>query len=145
MHSDVVSGPYAPCMTTATASQAGQAAPDVAGAAREAWHALGESAQVVDWEIVAKNLGIHAGDAIRAAVLVPRVAQIECVLDPTKSMREARQDFAALLNEGWMVSALVPISKMGAAHEALRGLDLHLQGWWTNTERRLRFSSPETP
>jgi hypothetical protein len=132
-------------MTTETAPQAGQTATDVAGAAKEAWHALGESAQVVDWEIVAKNLGIYAGDAIRAAVLVPRVSQIECVLDPAKSMREARQDFAALLDEGWRVSALVPISKMGAAHEALRGLDLHLQGWWTTAERHLRFSSPETP
>jgi hypothetical protein len=132
-------------MTTRAGSQVGQPAPDVAGAAREAWRVIGESAEVVDWGIVAKNLGLGPSNAIRAAVLIPRVRQIECVLDPTISMGDARPHFALLLSEGWKVSALVPISKMGAAHEALRGLDLHLQGWWTTAESRLRFSSPEMP
>jgi hypothetical protein len=138
-------------VTTTAQTQAMDTQPDVAGAAKDAWRVLGESAEVVDWDILALNLGLFRGDAIKKAVLVPRVTQIECVLDPAKSMRDARHDLVALLAEGWVaaegwrVSALVPISKLGAAHEALRGLDLRLQGWWTNAENGLRFSSAETP
>lgn len=132
-------------MTSTTIANEVLAAPDVAGAAREAWRVIGEAAEVVDWVIVAESLKLDHGDAIRTAVLVPRLMQVECVLDPAAALQDARQNLAALLAEGWRVSALIPISEMGAAHEALRGLDLHLQGWWTTAEGCLRFSSPETP
>jgi hypothetical protein len=60
-------------------------------------------------------------------------------------MRHAGEQFRALLVRGWSVSALLPMHSLGAAHQALRGLSIHLQGWWTPDDERLRFTSPETP
>jgi hypothetical protein len=49
------------------------------------------------------------------------------------------------VTQGWRVQALLPLAALGAAHEAFRGLDIFLQGWWTAQSGELRFTSPETP
>jgi hypothetical protein len=117
----------------------------VAAAAQESWRVLGETSQVVDWTVIASALKIEPGEVIKAAVVLPQLMRIECVLDDRPDMRRAGEQLSALLLRGWTVSALLPLPAMGSAHQALRGLGIHLQGWWTSDDDRLRFTSPETP
>ena len=117
----------------------------VAAAAQENWRGLGEASQVVDWPVIASALGIEPGEVIKTAVVLPRLGRIECVLDDQADMRRAGEQLRALLVRGWSVNALLPIRSLGAAHQALRGLGIYLQGWWTPDDERLRFTSPETP
>ena len=117
----------------------------VAAAAQENWRGLGEASRVVDWPVIAAALGIEPGEVIKTAVVLPRLGRIECVLDDQADMRRAGEQLRALLVRGWNVNALLPMHSLGAAHQALRGLSIHLQGWWTPGDERLRFTSPETP
>jgi len=130
-------------MDTITGSRQGSA--NVAEAALEAWRVAGEPAEVVEWAVVAGKLGLGSTRAIASAVMVPRVMEIECFLETNEDLRDVRRDLSILASEGWRVRALMPVAWLGAAHEALRGLDLHLQGWWTTQERGVKFSSPEAP
>jgi hypothetical protein len=117
----------------------------VAAAAQENWRGLGEASEVVDWSVIASALGIEPGEVIKTAVVLPQLRRIECVLDDEADMRHAGEQLRALLVRGWSVNALLPMHSLGAAHQALRGLRIHLQGWWTPADDRLRFTSPETP
>lgn len=132
-------------MTTTLPSGPELAPKDVAAAAQEHWRVAGERAEVVDWDVVASTLGLSHGAAISAAVLIPKIMQIECVLDVDAELADAWSDLYALVTQGWRVQALLPLSALGAAHEALRGLDILLQGCWTAQDGGLRFTSPETP
>jgi hypothetical protein len=132
-------------MTTTLPSGPQLAPKDVAAAAQEYWRVAGEIAEVVDWDVVANSLGLAHGAAISAAVLIPKIMQIECVLDTDTELTDAWADLSALVSQGWRVQALLPLPALGAAHEALRGLDILLQGWWIAQGRGLRFTSPETP
>lgn len=138
---------YAPIMPTAAPSPVPppSAGSRVAAAAQENWRGLGEISEVVDWSIIASALGIDAGEVIKTAIVLPHLRRIECVLDDQADMRRAEAQFQALLLRGWSVNALLPIRSLGEAHQALRGLRIHLQGWWTLADDRLRFTSPETP
>lgn len=100
---------------------------------------------MVDWSVIASALGIDPGKVIMAAVVLPKLGRIECILDDQADMRHAGEQFRALLLRGWSVNALLPMHALGAAHQALRGLRIHLQGWWTQDDERLHFTSPETP
>lgn len=100
---------------------------------------------MVEWPVIASALEIEPGDVIKTAVVLPHLGRIECVLDDQADMRSAGDQLRALLSRGWSVNALLPMHSLGAAHEALRGLAIHLQGWWTPDDQRLRFTSPETP
>jgi hypothetical protein len=117
----------------------------VAAAAQENWRGLGQASQIVDWIVVASALGIEPGDTIKAAIVLPQLGRIECVLDDQVDMRRASDQLSALLRRGWSVSALLPVHALGTAHQALRGLSIQLQGWWAPEDKRLRFTSPETP
>jgi len=119
--------------------------PTVAAAAQEYWRGLGETSQVFDWAVIASALGIEPGEVIKTAVVLPQLGRIECVLDDRTDMRRAGEQLSALLVRGWSVNALLPMQSLGAAHQALRGLRIHLQGWWAPDDQRLRFTSPETP
>jgi hypothetical protein len=132
-------------MTTTLPSGSVLAPKDVAAAAQEHWRVAGEIAEVVEWERVADTLGLAQGAAIGAAVFIPKILQIECVLDAGPELANAWSDLSALVTRGWQVQALMPLAALGAAHEALRGLDILLQGWWTAQDGELRFTSPETP
>ena len=44
----------------------------------------------------------------------------------------------------WDVSVIVPSSRMGEAHRALRGTPITLQPWWFDGED-VRFGGPEVP
>lgn len=119
--------------------------PTVAAAAQENWRVLGEASQVIDWPVVASALGIEPGEVIKTAVVLPQLGRIECILDDQADMRHATVQLGALLVRGWSVNALLPMHSLGTAHRALRGLRIHLQGWWAPDDERLRFTSPETP
>jgi hypothetical protein len=132
-------------MTTTLPSDPELAPKDVAAAAQEYWRIAGERAEVVEWKVLAGILGLDHGAAISAAVLIPKTMQIECVFAVDTQLADAWPELAALISLGWRVQVLLPLSALGAAHEALRGLDILLQGWWTAQGRGLRFTSPETP
>lgn len=117
----------------------------VAAVAQETWQGLGETSEVVDWSVIASELGIDPGEVIKAAVVLPRLGRIECVIDDEAGLQHAAEQLDALLVRGWIVNALLPIHSLGAAHQALRGLKINLQGWWTPDDKRLRFTSPEIP
>lgn len=117
----------------------------VAAAAQENWRGLGEASEVVDWPVIASALGIEPGEVIKTAVVLPQLGRIECILDDQADMRHAGEQLRALLVRGWSVNALLPMHSLGTAHQALRGLRIHLQGWWAPDDERLRFTSPETP
>lgn len=117
----------------------------VAAATQETWRGLGETSEVVDWSVIASAIGIEPGDVIKTAIVLPQLGRIECVLDDQADIQRAAEQLHALLARGWSVNALLPIHSLGAAHQALRGLKIHLQGWWTPDDERLRFTSPETP
>jgi hypothetical protein len=44
----------------------------------------------------------------------------------------------------WQLSVIVPASRMGEAHRALRGSPVTLQPWWVDQEG-VRFGGPEVP
>ena len=117
----------------------------IADAARESWRVVGHRADVLKWDDAAGQLGAAVGAPIRFTVVVPKMKQIECVLDANAELPDARPALSALRSGGWIVRAILPVASMGRAHEALRGLDISLQGWWCTEERALRFTSPEVP
>jgi hypothetical protein len=138
---------YAPTMSVPTPSMMPmpQPADRVTAAAQESWRGLGETSQVVAWSLIASALGIEPGEVIKTAIMLPQLMRIECVLDDQADMRRAAEQIRALLLRGWTVNALLPLPALGSAHQALRGLSIQLQGWWTSDDDRLHFTSPETP
>jgi hypothetical protein len=138
---------YAAIMPTMTPSPVPVPPPGVAvaAAAQENWRVLGEVSQIVDWPIIASALGIEPGEVIKTAIVLPQLGRIECILDDQADMRHAEEQLRELLVRGWSVNALLPMHSLGAAHQALRGLRIHLQGWWKPDDERLRFTSLETP
>lgn len=50
---------------------------------------------------------------------------------------------SSLVNPGWQVTAVVPLRRLGVAHEAFRAVDVYLQAWWRDAEGIVRFSSCE--
>lgn len=129
---------------TRSASDTDDGTDFAAGAARALWESAGEATELVRWSGVASQLGRPTStESITWAVVVPRLGRIECVMDPSKNLGEARSGLDNLLERGWAVSVLMPVRAMGAAHEAFRGLDIHLQGWWSGDGAKCRFTSPE--
>ena len=114
----------------------------VAGAARALWESAGEAPELVRWSSIASQLASTSSESITWAVVIPRLGRIECVMDPSKNLGDARSGLDELLVRGWAVSVLMPVRKMGAAHEVFHGLDVHLQGWWFRAAK-CTFTSPE--
>jgi hypothetical protein len=44
---------------------------------------------------------------------------------------------------GWQVTAIVPLNRLGHAHEALRDADVFVQAWWHDSEGVVRFTGCE--
>jgi len=44
----------------------------------------------------------------------------------------------------WQVAVIIPASRMGEAHRALRGSPVTLQPWWSDDDG-VRFGGPEVP
>lgn len=79
------------------------------------------------------------------AVVLPDLRRIEAVFDATTDFSGALavlQDFVA---EQWAVWALVPLGRLGEAHQAFSGTVDFLQGWWPRDARAFAFTQPEVP
>jgi len=131
--------------TDAGAVKSTVGADEVAAAAKESWRIAGRHADVVAWDSFVDALGLEHDDAVVTAVVLPRERMVECVVDADAALQDAMKNFAALASDGWQVNAILPTACMGEAHEAWRGLNIHLQGWWQAGGSRLRFTSPELP
>jgi hypothetical protein len=116
----------------------------VGEAAVRAWHIVGEESQLVAWASLAEQLGnIVPTTALGPVILVPRLRHAECVLATATSWTSARHALRVLVDQGWVVNALVPLGELGTAHEVFRGLPLRLQGWWERDDRDMAFTDPE--
>lgn len=138
--------PYAPDMSTEAGFEGTSAgAQEVAAAAKESWRVAGHHADVVPWDSFVQALGLELDRTVSAAVVVPTERLVECVFDAGAVLQEAMGNFSALVSDGWHVNAILPTRCMGEAHQAWRGLDIQLQGWWNVEGRGLRFTAPELP
>jgi hypothetical protein len=116
----------------------------VVDAAARAWRANGHEADVLLPAELSENLRDQLRSCISSMVVIPRLQRLECVFQPKADIGEATRALADLLSEGWSLSALVPVSGLGQAHEALRGLKIDLQGWWF-ADGTAKFTAPEAP
>lgn len=111
----------------------------------ERWKAFGEEADVLPWTSAVTHLGLDESQetGISEAVVVPHQYRIECVLASKPNWNEVYRGVHELLDRGWGVTVLAPLSDLGTAHKTLSGLQTVLQGWWMQEDRRLRFSTEE--
>jgi hypothetical protein len=68
---------------------------------------------------------------------------IECVVSEETDWALVRNEVTNIINLGWMVTVLTPLSEIGAAHEGLRGSSARLQGWWQRAGHDMKFSRME--
>ena len=71
-----------------------------------------------------------------------RIAEI--MVDETVVCAELTGAIWSLHDQGWKTVIVVPTSRLGEAHSALRGVPCLLQGWWEDSTS-IRFGSHETP
>ncbi len=78
---------------------------------------------MVDREIaidVARLSVVAAGDSRTAEIMV----------DETVLCAQVSPAIWSLADQGWETTIVVPASRMGEAHTALRGIPCRLQAWW---------------
>lgn len=102
---------------------------EVAEEVRRRWGAVGIEAQVVDWSLVADSYPLEAA-GVREAVIAAGANAIECILDHYDNWDAIRRSVEWFVEGGWSVTILTPLSKMGCAHDGLRGATAGIQGWW---------------
>jgi hypothetical protein len=77
------------------------------------------------------------------AVVAPERGLVEWF--PSGDQELAPLAAASKISSGdWAVSVVVPSTRMGEAHRALRGSPVTLQPWWADGES-VRFGGPEVP
>ncbi len=69
---------------------------------------------------------------------------VEVVVGPTIEPGALAAEVAALVGDEWLVTVLVPSSRMGVAHRALRRSGCTLQQWWREGAV-IGFGAPEIP
>ena len=83
---------------------------------------------------VARLSVVAAGDT--------RVAEV--MLDETVLCAQLSAALWSLAEQGWQTNVVVPASRMGEAHTALRGVPCRLQAWWEDSTG-IAFGSHERP
>ena len=68
---------------------------------------------------------------------------VEIVLDADVDAAAVAPAAWALAAKGFSTTVLVPLDRLGEAHEGLRGTPCVLQGWW-ESEDRIAFGAFET-
>lgn len=114
----------------------------VAGRAAELYRANGSGdATVTTLSDLAPGsaLGSHI-----AAVTVESGRIVELVLGAGVEPGGVAADVRALVDEDWSVTVLVPSSRLGLAHAALRRSGCMLQSWWRLGEA-IAFGTVEIP
>lgn len=80
---------------------------------------------------------------VLGAVDIPELRRVEIVLQT--DFAESVWDALTVLDVDplWHVCAVVPLSAMGKAHEALRDTGCDIQPWWTASDGSVAFGSVE--
>jgi len=117
----------------------------VASEACSRWTLSGEAAELLRWD---QFVGGQDGDdwtgcGISEVVVVSDARAIDCVLEPERDWEQLNRAFEHLDERGWQITLLVPLIELGAAHEALRGANARIQGWWRRNRGALSFTSHE--
>ena len=92
---------------------------------------------MVDREIavdVARLSVVAAGDSRTAEIMV----------DETVLCAQVAPAIWSLADQAWKTTVVVPASRMGEAHTALRGVPCRLQAWWED-ESGISFGAFERP
>ena len=86
-----------------------------------------------------------AADASRLSVVAAGESRVaEIMVDETVVCEQLIQAVWSLAAQGWSATVVVPASRMGEAHFALRGLPCRLQAWWEDVATA-HFGSHEKP
>lgn len=104
------------------------------------YRAAGLSARAVAWT----RFGLDQTPDDEASVVVSDDCCLDWILAPHADAAGHRPIFRRLAVDGWQVHVLVPLERLGEAHRCLRGVDVMLQGWWTD-DGGVHFGRPETP
>lgn len=111
-------------------------------AAEAAWVACGEEPVPVDVQAMWKTQ--PAGVLPISLLRLHQHRCIEAYFDEDQDDLQSATTFvSSLVNPGWQVTAVVPLRRLGIAHEAFRAVDVYLQAWWRDAEGIVRFSSCE--
>lgn len=97
-------------------------------------------------EVVETPLGAFVGVPALSgvAVLAPNQGLVEMFPEEGQSLEPLGPVADSVVGQGWRVGVIVPSHRIGDAHRALRGRQLHLQAWWAD-EDRICFGGPEVP
>ncbi len=112
----------------------------IVDACLDRYHALGFSAHPVEWSRLALD---QAADD-QASVVVSDECCLDWIVSPRVDPVDYRPIFRRLAGDGWQVHVLVALERLGEAHRGLRGVDVMLQGWWTD-DGGVHFGRPEIP
>ncbi len=115
----------------------------VADACLSNYRWTGEVADMMTWN------RLFLGELIREAEPTPTVVArssrtIECVLPHDADPADYVPGLQRMMSEDWKVTLLVHSSRMGRAHQALRGTLVSIQPWW-HQDGRIQFGRPEIP
>ncbi|MEX2323053.1 MAG: hypothetical protein WEA29_04705 [Acidimicrobiia bacterium] len=91
---------------------------------------------------LARYTGIEGLDGI--AVLAPTQGLVEWFPHDDQPLADLAPMAREVDGSGVALCVVVPASRMGEAHRALRGEPLTLQPWWRDGET-VRFGGPEVP
>ena len=86
-----------------------------------------------------------AVDVARLSVVAMGDSRVaELMVDETVMCAQVTMAIWSLVEQGWQANIVVPASRMGEAHTALRGVPCLLQAWWEDPSG-ICFGSYERP
>lgn len=118
----------------------------VTEAATAAWTAFGESPEMINVE----SLGFSDFNCSPPLAML-RLNSTRCVEayleDDHLDLSAVTKFILSLVNPGWYVTVVVPLRRMGEAHEEFRAIadEMYLQAWWRDESGIVRFSACERP
>ena len=93
-------------------------------------------------DMVDRELAIDVARLSTVAAGGSRTAEI--MVDETVLCAQVGPAVWSLADQGWETTVVVPASRMGEAHSALRGVPCRLQAWWEDTSG-IEFGAYERP
>ncbi len=106
--------------------------------------AVGDAYRTTGGTVIETDLEVASGvSAPGRAIVAGDVAVVECVADPEQPIADLGAAVSRMAADGWAVTVLVPMIRLGEAHKSLRGRPAVVQGWWVEGEA-IRFGAHET-
>jgi hypothetical protein len=93
-------------------------------------------------DMVDREIAVDVGRLSVVAAGDSRVAEI--MVDATILCAQLTAAIWSLAEQGWQANVIIPASRMGEAHTALRGVPCRLQSWWEDTTG-IAFGAFERP